>query len=64
MYALKQFTDGKQIRVNKGDKIEADRYDSETIKHYKRHGMVGDKNPEIAAQKPTETKPAAPKVKK
>jgi len=61
LFAQKHFVDGNQGRVAKGDVIPDGKYDSATITHYRRYGMVGNHKP---GEGPKETKPAGPDVKK
>lgn len=58
IYAQKHFIDGANNRVHKGEEIKPDQYDSVTLKHYERYGMIGSDKPVVA---PSIVKPAAPK---
>lgn len=58
IYVQKHFIDGANNRVHKGEEIKPDQYDSVTLKHYERYGMIGSEKP-VAV--PRVVKPASPK---
>jgi hypothetical protein len=68
MQALKSFIDSQGRRLRPGDTLPGD-YDGPTLKHYARHGMVGEPQKSVKSEKPARatrlpapavTKPAAP----